>query len=68
MSKNAQIEGYVIYSAFKKTIKIFLTLTDTLDDLNTQLNKYFVFCGEDHSTSHVFVPCVDLAADKYEDM
>jgi hypothetical protein len=70
MSQNAQIEGHVRYSAFKKTINVFLTPTDTLDDLKTQLNKYFVFHGEDHSTSHVFVhvPCVDLGADKDEDM
>jgi len=41
-----------------------------LDDLKTELNKYFVFHGEDHSTSHVFVqvPCYDLGADKDEDM
>jgi len=70
MSQNAQIEGRGIYSAFRKTIKVFLTPTDTLDDLKTQLNKYFVFRGEDHNTSHVFVqvPCVDLGADKDEDI
>jgi len=59
----------VTYSAFKKTIKAFLTPTDTLDDLKTQLNKYFMFCGEDQSTSHVFVqqPHYDLGAGE-EDM
>jgi len=43
LSQYVEIEGHVTYSAFKKTIKIFLTPTDTLDDLKTQLNKYFVF-------------------------
>jgi hypothetical protein len=68
--QNAQIEGHVTYSAFKETIKVFLTMTDTLDDLKTQLNQYFVFHGEDHSTSHVFVqvPCVDPRTNKDEDM
>jgi hypothetical protein len=70
MSQNAQIEGRVTYSAFKKTIKVFLTPTDTLDDLKTQLNKYFVFRGEYHSRTYVFVqqPHYDLGADKKEDM
>ena len=69
MSQNVQIEGHVTYYAFKKTIKVFLTLTDTLDDLKMQLNKYFVFRGEDHSTSHVFVqqPHYDFNAGE-EDM
>jgi len=69
MPQNAQIEGHVTYSAFKKTIKVFLTPTDTLDDLKTQLNKYFVFRGEHQSTSHVFVqqPHYDLGAGE-EDM
>jgi len=41
-----------------------------MDELKTQLNKYFVYLGENHTTSHVFiqVPCVDLRADKYEYM
>jgi len=70
MFQNAQIEGHLTYFAFKKTIKVFLTSADTLDDLRTQLNKHFVFRGEDHSTSHVFVqvPHYDLMADKHEDM
>jgi hypothetical protein len=40
-----------------------------VDDLKTQLNKYFVFRGEDHSTSHLFVlqPHYDLGAGE-EDM
>jgi len=49
MSQNAHIEGHVWYSPFKKTVKVFLTLTDTMDDLKTQLNKYFVHHGEDHN-------------------
>jgi len=38
--------------------------------LKTQLNKYFVYLDENHTTSHVFVqvPCVDLGTDKDEDM
>ena len=57
------------YSAFKKTIKVFLTSMDTLADLKTQLNKYFVFRGEEHSTSHVLQePHYDLGEDKEEDM
>jgi len=70
MSQNAEIEGHVRYSAFKKTIKIVLTSTDTMDDLKTQINKYFEYHGEDHTTSHVFVqePCVDLGVDKDKDM
>jgi len=69
MSQNAQIEGHVTYSAFKKTIKVFLIQTDTLDDLKTQLNKCFVFHGEDHSTLYVFVhqPHYDLGEGE-EDM
>jgi len=41
-----------------------------MDELKTQLNKYFVYLGENHITSYVFVqvPCVDLGADKDEDM
>jgi len=70
ISQNAQTKGHVQYSAFKKTITVFLTPTDILDDLKTQLNKYFVLHGEDHNISHVFVhvPCVDIGADKDEDM
>jgi len=42
---------------------------DTLADLKTQLNKYFVFRGEEHSTSHVLQePHYDLGEDKEEDM
>ena len=68
MSQNAQIEGHVRYFAFKKTIKVFLTSTDTMDNLKAQLNKYFVYYDENHTTSHVFVqvPYVDLGADKDE--
>jgi len=41
-----------------------------LDELKTQLNKYFVHLGENHTTSHVFVQvsCADLGEDKDEDM
>jgi hypothetical protein len=41
-----------------------------MDELKTQLNKYFVYLDENHTTSHVFVevPCVDFGTDKDEDM
>jgi len=40
-----------------------------LDELKTQLNKYFVHLGENQRTSHVFVKVlyVDLGVDKDED-
>ncbi|KEH30354.1 hypothetical protein MTR_4g068447 [Medicago truncatula] len=40
-----------------------------MDELKTQLNKYFAYLGENHTTSYVFVqvPCVDMGADKDED-
>jgi len=54
----------------RRRLRFFLTLTDSLDDLKIQLNKYLVFRGEDHSTSHVFVQQLhyDLGAEKDEDM
>ncbi|KEH31801.1 hypothetical protein MTR_4g105210 [Medicago truncatula] len=69
MSQDAQIEAHVRYSAFKKTIKVFLT-PNAVDELKTQHNKYFVYLGENHTRSHVFVhvPCVDLGTYKDEDM
>jgi len=56
------------YSAFKRTIEVFLTTIDGLDELKAQLNRYFVRLGENQRTSHVFVqvPCVNLAMDKDE--
>jgi hypothetical protein len=53
----------------KKTIKVFLTPTDKLDELKAQLNRYFVHLGENQRTSHVFVqvPSVNLTADKDKD-
>jgi len=70
MSEVAQIEGRVRYSAFKKTIKVMITLTDTIDDLKAQLNTYFQYLGENQYTRHTFahMPCMDLGADKDEDM
>jgi len=40
------------------------------DELKTQLNKYFVCLGENHTTYHliVHVPCIKLGANKDEDM
>jgi len=41
-----KIEGRVRYSAFKKTTKVMITPTDSLDDLKAQLNTYFEHLGE----------------------
>jgi len=70
MYEDAHIKAHVQYSTFKKTIKVFLTSTNTLDELKAQLNKYFVYLGENHFTCHVFVQmlCVNLGANKDEDM
>jgi len=40
MSEVAKIEGCVRYSAFKKMVKVMITLTDSLDDLKAQLNIF----------------------------
>ena len=44
MSKDAQVpvETHVRYTVVKKKINVFLTPTDKLDELKTQLNKYFI--------------------------
>jgi hypothetical protein len=57
-----KIEGCVRYSAFKKTIKVIITPTDSLDDLKAQLNPYFEHPGENQYTRHLFgqMPCIDL--------
>ena len=39
MSQDRKLEALVSYEAFKKTDKIFLTLTDKLDVLKTQLKQ-----------------------------
>jgi len=46
MSKVAKIEGRVRYSAFKKTVKVMITPTDSPDDLKAQLKTYFKHLGE----------------------
>jgi len=46
MSEVAKIEGCVRYSTFKKTVKVMITPTDSLDDLKAQLNTYFEHLGE----------------------
>ena len=46
MSEVAKIKGRVRYAAFKKTIKVMIRPTDSLDDLKAQLNAYFVHIGE----------------------
>jgi len=70
MFEVAKIEGRIQYSAFKKTIKVMITSTDSLDDLKAQLNTYFEYLGENQYTRHLFVlmPCMDLGADKDEGM
>jgi len=70
MSEVAKIEGRVRYSAFKKTIKVMITATDSLDDLKAQLNTYFEHLGENQYTCHLFaqIPCIDLREDKDEHM
>ena len=54
MSQVAKIEGLVRYSAFKKTIKVTITPTDSLDDLKAQFNTYFEHFGENQYTRHLF--------------
>jgi len=68
MSEVAKIEGCVRYAAFKKTIKVMIRPTDSLDDLKAQLNAYFVHIGENQHTHHLFaqMPCIDLGEDKDE--
>jgi len=47
-----------------------ITPNDTIDDLKAQLNKYFEYLGENQYPRHIFaqMPCIDLGADKDEDM
>ncbi|KEH39945.1 hypothetical protein MTR_1g016830 [Medicago truncatula] len=68
MFKVAKIEDRVRYSAFKKTIKVMITPTNSLDDLQTQLNTYFEHLGENQYTRHLFgqMSCIDLGEDKDE--
>ena len=68
MSEVAKFEGRVRYSDFKKTIKVMITLTDSLDDLKTQLNTYFEHLGEKQYTRHLFgqMPCIDLGEERDE--
>nr|ABD32312.2 hypothetical protein MtrDRAFT_AC149490g12v2 [Medicago truncatula] len=68
MSEVAKIEGRVRYSAFKKTIKVMITPTDSLDDLKAQLNTYFEHLGENQYTCHLFgqMQCTDLGEDRDE--
>jgi len=62
MSEVAKNEGCVRYSSFKKTVKVMITPTDSLDDLKAQLNTYFEHFGENQYTRHLFaqMPCIDL--------
>lgn len=62
MSHDRKMESCVRCEVFKKTIKIFLILTDKLDELKTQLNQYFVHVSENQIACHVGVqvPCIDV--------
>jgi len=68
MSWVAKIEGHVRYSSLKKTVKVMITPTNSLDDLKTQLNTYFEHLGENQYICHLFVqmPCIDLGEDRDE--
>jgi len=68
MSEVAKIKGRVRYAAFKKTIKVMIRPTDSLDDLKAQLNAYFVHLGENQHTLHLFTQmhCIDLGEDRDE--
>jgi len=68
MYEVAKIEGRVRYSAFKKTIKVMIAPTDSLDDLKAQLNTSFEHLGENQYTRHLFgqMSCIDLGEDRDE--
>lgn len=68
MSEVARIEGRVRYCAFKKTVKVMITPTDSIDDLKTQLNTYFEHLGENQYTRHLsaLMPMIDLGEDRDE--
>ncbi len=68
MSEVARIEGRVRYCTFKKTVKVMITPTDSIDDLKTQLNTYFEHLGENQYTRHLsaLMPMIDLGEDRDE--
>ena len=68
MSEVARIEGRVRYCSFKKTVKVMITPTDSIDDLKTQLNTYFEHLGENQYTRHLsaLMPMIDLGEDRDE--
>ena len=43
MPEVAKIEGRVRYSSFKKTVKVIITPTDSLDDLKAQHKLTLIF-------------------------
>ncbi|KEH24931.1 hypothetical protein MTR_6g008483 [Medicago truncatula] len=47
-----EVEDHVWYSTFKRTIKVFLTPDNKLDELKIQLKRYFVHLGENQRSSH----------------
>ena len=64
MSQDEKVETHVWYEAFKRTMKIFSTPINKLDEVKAKLNKHFVHLGE-KQTCHVIVqlPCIYLGAD-----
>ena len=68
MSEVTKIKGRVRYSSLKKTVKVMITLTDSLDDLKAQLNTYFEHLGENQYTHNLFaqMSCIDLGEDRDE--
>jgi len=71
MSEDAQvpIEARVRYESMRNKVTVFLTPNDMLDELNAQLNRYFIHIGENQRTSDVIVhrSWLDLEEDKEED-
>jgi len=57
MYEVVKIEGRVRYSSFKKTMKVMIASTDSLDDLKAQLNNYFEQLGENQYTRTYLVKC-----------
>jgi hypothetical protein len=68
MFQDRKLEAHVSYEALNKTDKIFLTSTNKLDELKTQLNQYFVHVDENQTTCHVVVyVCIVMKDDCYKE-
>jgi len=61
------VKGVAITKHQKKTRRLKHEATGKV---NTQLNKYFFYLGENHITCHVFLqmPCLDTTTNKDVDM